>query len=52
VWVEWSEADKDQIKNAKDIVRKSFDEVCEQKKENTASIALPSCISAMPIGQI
>jgi hypothetical protein len=32
VWVEWSEADKDQIKNAKDIVRKSFDEVCEQKK--------------------
>jgi hypothetical protein len=32
VWVEWSEADKDQIRYAKDIVRSSFNEVCEQKK--------------------
>jgi hypothetical protein len=32
VWVEWSEADKDHIRYAKDIVRKTFNEVCEQKK--------------------
>ncbi|MFZ4700937.1 MAG: toll/interleukin-1 receptor domain-containing protein [Candidatus Methylumidiphilus sp.] len=36
VWVEWEESDRDRIKEAKDIVRKYFDEICRQKQAEHA----------------